>query len=163
MDRSTLVRWNTFTIREATFADLDTVLHHRRSMFLDMGIKDESALIAMMKTSKPFFADRLKDGRYRAWLVENSSHQVVAGSGIIIVDYHSSPADPTPRRPIIVNVYTESAYRRKGIARQLMKIMIDWCKKEGFGSVLLHASDEGRPLYEQLGFKQTNEMRLMLR
>ena len=152
-----------FTIREATIADLDVVLHHRCSMFSDMGYHDESALEAMLSTSRPFFAGRLGDGRYRAWLVENSLHRVVAGGGIIIIDYHSSPTDPLPKRPVIVNMYTEPPYRRKGIARKLMQTMIDWCREQGFGSVLLHASNEGRSLYEELGFKQTNEMRLMLR
>ena len=30
------------------------------------------------------------------------------------------------------------------------------------GDFAEHASDEGRPLYESLGFRQTNEMRLVL-
>jgi GNAT superfamily N-acetyltransferase len=59
-------------------------------------------------------------------------------------------------------MYTEPEYRRRGLARKLMEIMIAWCKQEAFGSVLLHASDEGRPLYEALGFVATNEMRLKL-
>jgi hypothetical protein len=32
----------------------------------------------------------------------------------------------------------------------------------GLVAVFLHASDEGRPLYESLGFKATNEMVLRL-
>jgi GNAT superfamily N-acetyltransferase len=132
-------------------------------MFLDMGYTDESALSAMLKTSRPFFARRLSDGTYRAWLAEDPAKNVIAGGGLIIFDYHSSPSDPFPKRPIIVNMYTEPAFRRQGIARTLVRIMIDWCRNEGFGSVVLHASNDGRPLYEQLGFRPTNEMRLMLR
>jgi hypothetical protein len=41
--------------------------------------------------------------------------------------------------------------------------MTQWLKEQGFGSVVLHASDEGRPLYESLGFQPTNEMRLSLK
>jgi GNAT superfamily N-acetyltransferase len=163
MSTSTTIQSSEFTIREATIADLDIVMHHRRSMFSDMGYADESALNAMLSTSRPFFAERMADGGYRAWLVENSFHQVIAGGGLIIFDYHSSPTDPFPKRPVIVNMYTERPYRRKGIARMLMRTMIAWCREEGFGSVGLHASNEGRPLYEELGFKPTNEMRLMLR
>ena len=44
----------------------------------------------------------------------------------------------------------------------LMRTLIDWCRAEGFNSVNLHASVDGRPLYEQLGFEATNEMRLGL-
>jgi GNAT superfamily N-acetyltransferase len=54
-------------------------------------------------------------------------------------------------------------FRRKGIARDLMKIMIDWCRTEGFAAVYLHASKDGRPLYEALGFEPTTEMRLKLK
>jgi hypothetical protein len=41
-----------------------------------------------------------------------------------------------------------------------MLTILDWIKKRGLRSVNLHASDEGRPLYEKLGFSATNEMRL---
>ncbi|HEY6952002.1 MAG TPA: GNAT family N-acetyltransferase, partial [Bacteroidota bacterium] len=140
-----------------------TVMEHRRKMFLDMGRRDDEALAAAMATSRPFFAERLTNGQYRAWLVETTPGSIVAGAGIIIFDYHSSPLDPNPLRPFIVNVYTDRPFRRMGIARKLVEIMIEWCREQGFGSILLHASEEGKPLYDSLGFKPTNEMRLMLR
>ena len=43
-----------------------------------------------------------------------------------------------------------------------MEHLLAWCRGEGIEVVELHASDEGRPLYESLGFIQTNEMRLTL-
>ena len=44
-----------------------------------------------------------------------------------------------------------------------MQTMIDWCRREGFARVTLHASTDGRHLYESLGFEASNEMRLKLR
>ena len=44
-----------------------------------------------------------------------------------------------------------------------MQEMIEWCRCEGYGSVSLHASEWGRPLYESIGFKPTNEMSLEMR
>jgi len=41
-----------------------------------------------------------------------------------------------------------------------MAAMIAWCKGNQFASVGLHASEQGRALYEQLGFRPTDEMRL---
>ncbi len=41
-----------------------------------------------------------------------------------------------------------------------MLTILDWLKQRGFRAVNLHASAEGRPLYEKLGFEATNEMRL---
>jgi ribosomal protein S18 acetylase RimI-like enzyme len=59
-------------------------------------------------------------------------------------------------------MYVYPEFRRLGIARELMKSAIDWCRDQRFRSVYLHASEKGRALYEQLGFKAANEMRLEL-
>jgi GNAT superfamily N-acetyltransferase len=150
------------TIREATADDLDVVMHHRRSMFADMGQGHAGALEAMDATSRPLFARGLADGTYRGWLAEDARGNVVAGGGIIMLAYHSSPRDPDPRRAWIVNMYTEPGYRRQGLARRLMERMIEWCRGQGMATVYLHASAEGRALYDSLGFTPTNEMRLRL-
>jgi hypothetical protein len=44
-----------------------------------------------------------------------------------------------------------------------MTTMLEWLRQEGYGTVSLHASDFGRPLYESLGFNATNEMRMQLK
>ena len=41
----------------------------------------------------------------------------------------------------------------------LMQHVIDWARSGTIETLVLHASDEGRPLYEKLGFVQTSEMR----
>ena len=149
-------------IREALASDLDIVIHHRRKMYEDMGTRAEDALARMEASSRPFFARALADGSYRGWLAEDGSGRVVAGGGVILIPFQPSPRDPAPRRPWIVNMYTEPEYRRQGLARRLMEAMVAWCRAERMTSVYLHASDDGRALYESLGFTPTNEMRLVL-
>jgi GNAT superfamily N-acetyltransferase len=63
------------------------------------------------------------------------------------------------RQAIIQNVFTEPEWRRRGLAALLIKRIIDWTRQEGIYSLVLHASDEGRALYERLGFIATTEMR----
>lgn len=149
-------------IREATVADLDIIMRHRRSMFIEMGFRNEVALDAMEATSAPFIKTGLDDGSFRGWLVEMAG-RVVAGGGVVIVGYPSSPHDPMPRRAWILNMYTEPEYRARGLAKSIVGMMITWCRKQGFEWVSLHASDAGRHLYENLGFMPTNEMRLKLK
>jgi GNAT superfamily N-acetyltransferase len=88
---------------------------------------------------------------------------VVGGGGVAEMALPPGPFSPTPTRPEILNLYVEPTHRRQGIARRLMEVMIDWCRARGFGSVFLHASDEGRPLYALMGFTPTPEMRLVLK
>lgn len=151
-----------FSIRPATAADIDTVLHHRRAMFRDMGYTDGAALDSMVSSSRAYFASALADGAYRGWMAVSDEGRIVGGGGIIVMAWPSNPRDSRTRRAMILNMYVEPEFRRRGIARTLMQAMIDWCRAEGFRTVELHASDDGRPLYESLGFQPTNEMRLVL-
>lgn len=150
-------------LRKATMDDLETILHHRQEMFREMGMTEPVAVAASMALSREFFRKALHDGHYQGWLFEEpETHEIAAGGGIILIEYHPSPMDPRPRRPWVVNVYTHPRWRKQGLARKLMAEMIDWSRAAGFGRLYLHASNEGRPLYESLGFAQTNEMLLEL-
>ncbi len=60
------------------------------------------------------------------------------------------------------SVYTEPKHRRNGLARRILNGMIEYCHENGWPRINLHASELGRGLYEDLGFKPTNEMRLVL-
>ena len=153
---------DTWTIRPARTDELSIVLHHRRQMFVAMGDTDVQALDDMERASQAVFGEAMRNGTYRAWFVD-AAGEVVAGGGVLLVPFQPSPRQPQPLRPFIVNVYTEPQYRRRGLARRLLEEMVAWCRAQGYGAVSLHAAEEGRPLYESLGFLPTNEMRLKLR
>jgi len=148
------------TIRVATVGDAMTILHHRRSMFRDMGEGTTDELDRMAAMTEPWLEQALSDNSYRGWLAEDGSGHVIGGGGVLLCPWPASPKDPCLRRAIILNVYTEPEFRHRGIARRIMVTILEWLREQGFPSASLHASDEGRALYEQLGFKATNEMRL---
>jgi GNAT superfamily N-acetyltransferase len=150
-------------IRPATFADLPHILHHRRAMFRDMKSGTDAEFDAMLAGAEAFLRQAMPAGNYRGWLAETKDRRIAAGAGITIVPWPGAPRDPAPRRGWIQNVYTEPEFRRQGLARKLMKVVVEWCRTDGgFNTVSLHASNDGRPLYESMGFQATNEMRLTL-
>jgi GNAT superfamily N-acetyltransferase len=149
------------TIREATPEDAETIYRQRLAMFDDVwGPLDSEAVAAMEATFVPWVRRGLADGSYRGWLASNGDGCVVAGGGLIIHEWMTSPRNSDSRRAYIANIYTAPDYRRRGIARRIMNAILDWCSSTGFKGVALHASPYGRPLYESLGFEPTNEMRL---
>jgi len=150
------------TIRPAAVTDIPVLIHHRRMMWWDMGRQNATALDQMEIAAKQYFSAAIPDGSYRGFLALNESGKAVGGAGIVVSPWPGSFDQKLPRRAMILNMYVEKAYRRRGIARALMETMIEWCRREQFAYVGLHASDEGRPLYEKLGFQPTNEMRLEL-
>jgi GNAT superfamily N-acetyltransferase len=153
---------NGILIREATPRDIPEILRQRRAMYQDMDYKDTKKLAAMVATSAVYLSVALPAGSFRAWLAV-SGERVVGGGAVLISPWPSHPNNGQCLRATILNVYTYPYYRKKGIGRQLMQTMIDWCRKEDFAFVSLHASKDGRHLYESMGFEPTNEMRLNLR
>jgi GNAT superfamily N-acetyltransferase len=151
---------NDVTIREAGPGDVEVILHHRRSMLRDMGEGSAEELDRMVEVSRPWFSGALADGSYRHWLAVNASGSVAGGGGALLSPWPANPLDPCSERAVILNVYTEIEFRRRGIARLVMERILAWIKEYGLRGVNLHASEEGRTLYEKLGFVQTNEMRL---
>jgi GNAT superfamily N-acetyltransferase len=149
-------------IRVATTNDIPEILRQRRAMYEDMEYRDADALAAMASISADYLTKALSDGSFRAWLA-SAGDRIVAGGAVVISPWPAHPYDLECRRATILNVYTYPDYRRLGVARRLMQTMIDWCRSEGFAGVSLHASADGRHLYESLGFEPSNEMRLKLR
>jgi ribosomal protein S18 acetylase RimI-like enzyme len=149
-----------YRVRSATAADAAVIAHHRAAMFRDMGLIDSRDMADLNAATRAYLADALPAREYLGWLAEDGG-TVVAGGGMLI-----RPALPRPetlhggQEAYILNVYTEPEHRRRGLACQLMEVMLLWCREHDIRRISLHASDEGRRLYESLGFLQTNEMRL---
>lgn len=150
-------------IRRACAADLKHILHHRLAMFEEMGFRDAAVLSQVEAVSREYFAEALRAETYLGWIAEDSGGQVVGGGGIVVADWPGFPGEERPKRAWILNMYTEPRARRHGVAKRLMQAMIERCRSEGYGSVSLHASELGRPLYESMGFKATNEMSFKIR
>ena len=152
------------TIRPATTEDIDVLVRLRRLMFEAMGHDDVDALDRMCRASRAYFAERIPSGAFRAWLWEEDG-QVVASIGLVI---HSVP--PAPDRlgtdiAYIMSLVTLPSHRRRGIAAALLGHVLTAVRSEGVAVVSLHATVDGRGIYERQGFALSEaqpEMRLPL-
>lgn len=70
---------------------------------------------------------------------------------------------PTGRRAHLMNVYTRDEYRRQGIAKKMVKLLIDESWSEGVTEISLDATVSGRPLYESMGFTDSTECMILTR
>jgi len=150
-----------FSVRLASTGDIDTLVAHRRAMFVDMGYGDETALDSMSAKCHAWLLAKMDCGEYLAWLAVAPDGSIAAGSGLWIMDWPPHMIGAGPRGNIL-NVYTAVEFRRRGLARELMQAAMQWCRSNGVDVVVLHASPDGRRLYESIGFVGTNEMRIEL-
>jgi GNAT superfamily N-acetyltransferase len=147
-----------FTVRLATVEDISTILAQRRAMFHDMGFTDSAALEAMEVRFRPWVRQKMEQGEFLTWLAEDGQGRVVAGAGLWLQEWPPTPHSVMDRRGYVLNVYTDPDYRRRGLARRLMLIIEVWCREHALPIVTLHASADGRPLYDSLGFAPANFM-----
>jgi GNAT superfamily N-acetyltransferase len=149
-----------YPIRKATVADVDVLLHHRRAMFTDMGVRFDPDALA--RAFVPWLRDAMARELFHGWVAQDGHGAIVGGAGLTVLPWPPRPDDVTGRLGYIYNMYVEREHRRRGIARRLIEAVHDWSRANGIQRVALHASDEGRPLYESLGYTPSNEMRLTL-
>jgi GNAT superfamily N-acetyltransferase len=155
-----------FTIRLAQKADAATIARHRAEMFRDMGELHDDQYDALLRATTEYAKHAIDGGEYVGWLASPHARPdvIAAGAGVQIRTLIPRPGPGgtgllVGRQGLIVNVFTERPYRRRGLARQLMEGLLAWAKGNDIASVVLHASAEGRMLYDQLGFVPTSEMR----
>jgi GNAT superfamily N-acetyltransferase len=115
----------------------------------------------MSKKFEAWLLKQMNAGDYHAWLITAPDGSAAAGAGLWVMDWPSHMIG-SGQRGNILNVYTAEAYRRRGLARELMASILAWCGEIGIDTVVLHASPSGKQLYESMGFAPTNEMRLRL-
>jgi GNAT superfamily N-acetyltransferase len=153
---------SSFAVRRATVADASVVASHRRAMFYEMRGTGAAALDAMEQEFVPWVRGRIASEEYLGWLAETEGGLVVAGVGLWLMNWPPHVIAHSQRRGYLLNVYTREDHRRRGLARRLVEIAMEWCRENGIEVMVLHASDAGRALYETMGFKSTNEMRILL-
>lgn len=155
-------------IRAATPEDAPVIARHRAGMFRDMGQVTPEAYDALLAAAEPRLRETLASGEYVAWLaLAPEGDAVIGGAGAqrrLAFPHPYRFEDGTVglgegRHAIVLNVYTEPAWRGRGVADALMRQVIGWAKAERLDRLVLHASEQGRPLYQRLGFAATNEMR----
>ena len=127
-----------FAVRFATTADAGTIAWHRARMFQDMGEVPPDLFETFRAQAQPRIEGMLNGGQYVGWLAsfEGVTDGVIGGAGVQL--YHTLPRPISQsgevriadgRQGIIINVFTEPEWRRRGVAGLLMKRIIDWSRK----------------------------------
>jgi len=140
------------TIRQATPDDINALTDLRVAFFKDIGdITDEKHAAAFREATYRYLSEALPHRKFLAWVAEEDG-QVVATSGLIFFEQAPTPTNLIGNEGYVLNMYTLPQWRGRGIARTLLEEIISYVKNTGIPQLWLYATDQGRPLYEKLGF-----------
>jgi len=128
-------------------------------MWLDIHPEYEKEVRATGNRTRRWIADQLSRGNLIGLVVRNADGEV-AGTGCIwLREEQPRPTDMRLVVPYLMSMYTVKKFRRQGVAALIVNAALKWCRKKSFDRIILHASKEGRSVYEGLGFEPSNEMR----
>ncbi len=142
--------------KEATSTDIPEIVELKLAMFVESCHADKLA-----ENAKEII---LED--YLRLYVDNQAQHFVARKGNRILGcvgafvkndlpyrYYKYPA-----YGFIGDVYTVPDSRNMGLSTKLNEMALIWLRRKGIATVKLLSSEAGRPIYEKLGFKSTDEM-----
>ncbi|MGN7819649.1 GNAT family N-acetyltransferase [Chitinophaga varians] len=151
------------TYRKADIRDIPQTVSLRLQFLKEVYPQaDASRDVLLQEKITAYLQEHLPQGDFVNLFAEDNG-VIVASAGIVFYNqpplYHNLDGQVA----YILNVYTLPAYRGQGIARALMERLIIEAKDRNTGKLSLHASKDGRLLYEKLGFLAgDNEMTLQL-
>src|SRR5512135_2154639 len=120
-------------LRLATVADIPVLVRHRRKMFEDMAASkgeqlDQAGLDAMDAAYAVLLRYEIPAGSTRVWVIEDGGH-VTASGALKFTDWLSRPDGSRRGLVYVHSVYTEPAYRQRGLARRILSAMLDYCRE----------------------------------
>lgn len=135
-------------VRRANAADIPTLVETRLAQLAEEGAE---ASCDLRPALADHYARHLADGSFSSWLAVCDG-RVVATSSASVVEKPPYYGCPSGRIALVSGMYTEPAYRRRGIARDLLCRALDDARNQGCGVAQITASKVGVPLYQSLGF-----------
>ena len=147
------------TLRKLAEADLDTFIAIRISQLREEGATEDVDLVPALKD---FYRRHMADGTFVSWLALDGE-KIIGTSGMSFVEKPPYFSCPSGRIGLLSSMYTDPAYRRRGIARKLLSKVVEEARAYGCGAVQITASDMGVLLYTDFGFvRNGNFMQLKL-
>jgi len=147
------------SFRRATDSDIPLLVAHRHRMWSEIGHRTEAEITEHDRRYRAWLTPRLRSGDVIGFVAEGP-HGTPFGSGLVW--FRADQPRPQIRRPTtpyILSMYTEPVARGRGIASGIVRRLVSACRQNGYESVVLHASEQGRSVYARLGFERTWEMR----
>ncbi len=150
--------------RLASADDIPELIRLRAVMFDSMGVDSDQTDWRSVATCA--LAERFAAGTLIAVVIDSSDHDAeLIASGMASINRQlPGPRNPTGYEARISSISTERDHRRRGLASAVLDRLISELDARGISRVELHATDDGRSLYESRGFRPRPggvEMRLM--
>ena len=140
------------TPRRAGLDDVEALVRLRLALLREIGElqpgDDEPALAEAIRR---YLAGALPGEACAGWVVTDGA-RIVAGGLLVFFYRPPSARNPAGVEAYVLSMYTEPAWRSRGLATAILRAMLGFAREGAARRIWLHATPEGRPVYERAGF-----------
>ncbi|WP_036481442.1 GNAT family N-acetyltransferase [Myxosarcina sp. GI1] len=148
-----------FDIKTATSQNDLIIAEHFYQMWLDLGFQEDAIAANWKETTLNYIDNARQNLQYQAFVAEVEGNIVGSVSCQLFDGLYPGIFKAEFRNyGYIWGVYVEKSYRHQGIGKELTSKTIEYLKSIGCTRAVLHASPQGKSLYESLGFAIGNQM-----
>lgn len=135
--------------KRLTEKELETFIEMRINQLREEGAQEDFDLKPALRD---YYDRHMSDGTFVSWIATENNN-IIGTSGMSIVEKPPYFGCPSGKIGLLSSMYTNPAYRRKGIAKELLDRVVDEARQKGCGTVQITASDMGVKLYTAYGFE----------
>lgn len=139
-------------LRLACTDDVDVLVELRGELQRETGELSRDRQLETVAAQREWFSQHLAGEGFDAWLAETVDNEVVACGGVALMDVPPYPANLAGQEAYVMNMYTRPAWRRRGIASQIVARIVADARARGVGKVWLRSEPHAERLYRAAGF-----------
>ncbi len=117
----------------------------------------EKADKELLCANRQYYERHLGDNSHLAFIAKCDGEECGCG-GVCFTEEGPSPDNPSGSCAYLMNIYVREPYRNKGIAHTIVSHLIDAARMNGCGKIYLETTEDGKPVYSSLGFKDMPDM-----
>lgn len=117
--------------KRLTEKELDTFIAMRITQLREEGATEEIDLVPALKD---YYHRHMADGTFMSWLALDGD-EIIGTSGMSFVEKPPYFGCPSGKMGLLSSMFTNPAYRRKGIARELLSRVIADARDYGCGTI----------------------------
>jgi ribosomal protein S18 acetylase RimI-like enzyme len=140
---------------KSTEKDMDMLIESRMEMLKVVNNLPDNYKFNddFIEASKIFF----ESSNQTTILAINEDKKIIGCASMCYIEIMPTFSHPTGKRAHLMNVYTNARFRRQGIAKKMLEILINEAKERGVTEISLDTTETGRAFYKSCGFKESEE------
>lgn len=112
---------------------------------------------SLLSANRDYYETKIPEGGHIAFVASFMGEEVGSGS-ICLSEELPSPDNPNGKCGYLMNIYVREKFREHGVGHAIVRKLLEEAKNLKCGKIYLETTDDGRSVYQSLGFKDMPDM-----